>query len=202
MKICSLKNIAISILFFFLYGCINTAIADSARTYDVQVLIFSHITPSTLQLEQWPIITAQPPATANSNSSPLKLATQLASEKNVLTHNPNYKILFDGSWIKSLTTGSTVTLPVVSANEKLNGTIDVTLGHYFTVNTNLLLTEPTSFLKQIDPTHYFSKWDQSHFTFQLLQKRRMRSDELNYLEHPVFGMLIKIIPVTDEKKTQ
>ncbi|HLB57132.1 MAG TPA: CsiV family protein [Coxiellaceae bacterium] len=189
--IAKIAGIALCVL---MYCSISTALTSPARTYNVQVLIFSHITPATIALQRWPVITENLPAqTAVTTSSP---ATALQSEKNALLRDPNYKILVDESWIESWSGDqSTVNIPVVSSNGKLNGAIAITLGHYFDVNANLLLTEPTNLLQKLDTNNYFSKWDQSNFTFQLLQHRRMRSDELNYFEHPVFGMLIKILPV-------
>lgn len=35
--------------------------------------------------------------------------------------------------------------------------------------------------------------------FRLLESRRMRSGELHYLDHPVFGILVKVIPFEPEK---
>lgn len=184
-------------LFFCMYCCISTALTVPTRTYDVQVLIFSHITSATLDLQRWPVITEN--LTQQTVTTTSSTATALQREKNALLRDPNYKILVDESWMESWNGDqSTISIPVASNNGKLNGTIAITLGHYFDVNANLLLTEPTNVLQKLGTNNYFLTWGQSHFTFQLLQHRRMRSDELNYFEHPLFGMLIKILPVKNE----
>ena len=41
--------------------------------------------------------------------------------------------------------------------------------------------------------------DDVEFPFRLATSRRMRSGELHYLDHPVFGVLIKVIPLEPER---
>ncbi len=41
--------------------------------------------------------------------------------------------------------------------------------------------------------------DDVEFPFRLATSRRMRSGELHYLDHPVFGVLIKVVPYEPEK---
>ena len=72
----------------------------------------------------------------------------------------------------------------------------MTLGHYFDVHTDLLLTEPTALLQKMDGRGYFTHWNQSTYSFHFLQNRRMRSRELNYLGSPLMGVLIKMNPVS------
>jgi len=178
--------------FTLLLCCFTTLIyAAPERQYDVQVIVFSHLTPNTLQSENWPIIT---PGDFNAPSIPSGSASELAREKNALLRNPHYQILLDAGWTETWRGDqSTVTIPLAggSAGAKLSGYMTIALSHYFDVHTDLFLTEPTDLLKQIDPTLHI---DQSSFSFHLLQNRRMRSNELNYLEYPVIGVLIKIIP--------
>lgn len=86
-----------------------------------------------------------------------------------------------------------MTLPI-NNHANLTGNIQISLTHYFNVHTDLYLTEATSTLRHLERGDYFDRFNQSSFTFQLLQNRRMRSNELNYLERPLLGMLIKIVP--------
>ncbi len=72
----------------------------------------------------------------------------------------------------------------------------MTLGHYFDVHTDLLLTEPTALLQKMDTRGFFTHWNQSTYAFHFLQNRRMRSRELNYLGSPLMGVLIKMNPVS------
>ncbi|MCX7121295.1 MAG: CsiV family protein [Gammaproteobacteria bacterium] len=182
---------------FTLLCCIMTSavFASEKRQYDVQVLVFSHLTEKTLQSQTWQSEVA--PAFSAPATLP-QAASELAHEKYVLQRNPHYQVLFDGSYTETWTGGqSQVTIPISSTRlgATLSGYMTITLSHYFDVHTDLFLTEPTSLLKQIDADGFFSRFDQPTFGFHLLQNRRMRSNELNYLQHPVIGVLIKIIPV-------
>ncbi|MBS0351525.1 MAG: hypothetical protein JSR33_10145, partial [Proteobacteria bacterium] len=37
--------------------------------------------------------------------------------------------------------------------------------------------------------------NQADVRFNLIQNLRMKSEELNYIDHPLYGVLIKIIPL-------
>lgn len=191
------KSAGIALLFCLMYCQSSVAFAEG-RTYDVQVLVFSHITPQTIQLQRWPAVAAAP---VTNGLTPTHTAYDLQHEKKLLEKNPHYKILFDGSFQETWQTeNSTVTLPIISTMQQseLSGVMQITLNHYFNVHTNLILSEPTSTLAKIANNAYFSQWTQPTFRFQLMQDRRMRSDELNYLEHPLIGVLIKITRVNEK----
>lgn len=199
MRLLSFKT-GIMLLIALLYCTVGFA-TPTEKTYDVQILVFSHITANTLSLEQWPVIQTPTPSNQSQNP-PQKNAYALQAEKGDLLRDPNYDILFDGSWQASWQEGSTIQFPIVSIDGKLNGTVAITLGHYFDVNTQLFLSEPISLLQKINATPYFNQFSQSDFTFKLAEDRRMRSNELDYFEHPLMGMLIKIIPIKNENTTQ
>lgn len=173
----------------------NATLANTG-TYDIDLLIFSHITPQTLQAEQWPALsnTITGEFDQNSNISMSKKTYQLQHEENMLQRAPGYSVLYSGSTRQTWNNNdSSITIPV-KTNE-LTGNITVTLGHYFDVRTDLLLTEPTDLLRKMDQRGYFSQWERPTFQFHFLQNRRMRSRELNYLGSPLIGVLIKMKPV-------
>ena len=173
----------------------NIASALPSKNYDVQVLVFSHLTPETLQSQRWSAIA---PNIQTISAQPTNAATDLAHEKEVIERNPNYHVLVDGSWPEHWSgIQPTVSIPLSgqAANEKLSGMLSITLSQYFDVRANLFLTASTDFLKHIDKNGYFDQITQPTFSFQLSQNRRMRSNELNYFEHPVMGMIIKIVPM-------
>lgn len=173
----------------------SVALAAPTRNYNVEILIFSHFTPETLQSQSWTPVTTHDLGGAPQKITP---ALELQHEKNVLQRNSQYQVLFDGSFKEAWSGNqSSIAIPIASetAYGKLSGLMTITLSQYFDVHTNIFLTTSTNLLKQIDPTGYFSHLNQPTFSFQLSENRRMRSSELNYLEHPVIGVLIKIVPV-------
>jgi hypothetical protein len=169
----------------------------ATRTYDIDVVIFSHLTPQTVQSEQWPTLSNDIISAFDRNDqlNDIKPTYQLQREKNVLQRTPGYSVLYSGSFRRAWSgNGSSITIPV--KDNALAGNITVTLGHYFDVHTDLLLTEPTALLQKMDTRGYFTHWNQSTYSFRFLQNRRMRSRELNYLGSPLMGVLIKMNPVS------
>lgn len=188
------KNTGIVLILTLMFA--STILAMPVRRYDVQVLVFSHITPQTIQSQLWPAVSPQNPTPSTTEmTSP---AFDLAHEKKALQRNPAYKILLDAHWQKTWRgENESITIPLVGGNHQsqLQGTMTITLGHYFDVNTKLILTEPTPLLQRLASNGFFNHWNQPYFNFQLSENRRMRSNELNYLNHPLMGVLIKIIPI-------
>ena len=176
-------------LFLAMLTLFSASVFATPRTYNIQLIVFSHLTGQTLASEQWPVISA-PSITA---PTPSRGATALQEEANSLRKNPAYQVLFSGSWTQTWQSDSgTITLPISNGNN-LQGTMTVTLGHYFDIHTNLFFTQPTSLLQRIDTSGYFNHITQSDFTFALSQDRRMKSGELNYVGNPALGVLIKIL---------
>jgi hypothetical protein len=77
---------------------------------------------------------------------------------------------------------------------QVNGTVTPSLQRYIDVKFNLLFAQPLSALpgsSQMNNAHNKFAY------FRLQQTRRMRSKELNYVGHPLYGVLIKVIPVDE-----
>lgn len=89
-----------------------------------------------------------------------------------------------------------------SFNWEMNGTIRITLDRYFNVHLNLLFAEPTNgWSHLISDNHPFKNMANNFAYFDLNQTRRMKSNELNYIEHPLYGVLIQIVPFTALQKS-
>ena len=77
----------------------------------------------------------------------------------------------------------------------LNGTVRISRSNYIDVKTDLVLNVPKQQLIQADPLQ-FKQWPASRTvaSFSLRERRRMRPNEIHYLDHPLFGLLIKVTP--------
>jgi hypothetical protein len=171
---------------------------DSSDWYQINVIIFEHITPEALQSETWPAITNMPnlkdaidPQLLPQEQSQLKIENRRFNRK--IAQRENYKVLLNISWQQEIPITYHAE-PIHISGDKIDGTITINKDRYFNIKTNLILTEPTDYLNSIGPGHYAQ--DNESQNFQMLQTRRMRSNELNYLDYPLFGMLIKIIPLS------
>ncbi len=124
------------------------------------------------------------------------------------------RILFHGRWLQAvppreepdpvLVTGG-LPLAAVPSDHELVGTVGVTLGRYLHFKADLFFQGPglglapaeavmndagQSLLLAADPTADGAGY------MQLTESRRMRSEELHYLDHPKLGLVVRIDPVT------
>ena len=77
---------------------------------------------------------------------------------------------------------------------QVNGTITPSLQRYIDVKFNVLFSEP---LHALPATTRFNNVHNRFAYFRLKQTRRMRSKELNYIGYPLYGILIKVIPIEE-----
>ncbi|MCK4870757.1 MAG: hypothetical protein KAS93_06580 [Gammaproteobacteria bacterium] len=197
------------IIFIIICGYSLTAFAANSDLYQVNLIVIKHITAKALASEQWPTITKQPditnsiePALLTNDKSPLK------TEITRLTRSKNFQIILSASWQQNIPAGTTTKPIHISGGTTVNndddsatineidGTVTISRNRYFNINTNLILTEPLAKLNQIGAGNYAQTIAKNKLiSFQMLQTRRMKSKELNYLDHPLFGTLIEITPV-------
>lgn len=79
-------------------------------------------------------------------------------------------------------------------NWQLNGKVALRLDRYFNMNFNLLFALPNGQVAALKSDNLSINPNQ--FTYiHLTENRRLRSQELNYIDHPLYGVLFKIVPV-------
>lgn len=78
---------------------------------------------------------------------------------------------------------------------QLNGTLNIYLNRFFNIHFNLLFAQPAEQLTSLVPDVQFQNIQNGLAYFSLLQTRRLKTNELNYIDHPLYGVLIKIVPV-------
>ncbi len=209
-------------------GITAQADADQPKLYQVEVIVFEHITPQSLSSEAWPAKLEEPnlngaiqlQATQGATMQPYEelpnSSFQLNREVRRLTNNASYKVLTHVAWIQPVTsprfakpvhiTGGAiyspdgqVVLPEPGGNpssysgdyQQLNGTITISVMKYLQIKTNLLLTEPGYKIPQQENAEGQTA---SLISFPMNQTRRTKSKDLNYFDHPLYGMLIEITP--------
>ncbi len=84
--------------------------------------------------------------------------------------------------------------PIKVQFKALDGTIKLHLGRYLHLEADLLYRSQTEPPENNPFFISFDDIEQPQTLFRLHQKRRLRSGELHYFDHPMFGMLVKIIP--------
>ena len=209
--------------------CVSSSFANlQPHQYQVELIVFSHINAKGLNSEYWPAYT--PIALNNSkiislsssnNTVPGNAFTllpknefRLNREAERIASRPGYKLLLHIAWRQTFTNpaptefihlygGNTYTNSNNTANNwQLNGILSISVNRYFNVNFNLNLAEPANqiqrFLNRDNQNNVLN-----HFAyFRFSQSRRMRSNELNYFGHPLYGIIMKISKVPTPAVTQ
>jgi hypothetical protein len=173
--------------------------------YQVDVIVFSHLNADALASEQWQPITEAPNIDQASEPDQLPFQqSQLQQTLKALNNNQNYTVLANYTWQQPIpVSNKAVPIHIYGGKSfgniyELDGTITINRDRYFNLATNLVLTEPSELLGNIGQADYGTTLDQNSLvSFQLKEQRRLKSKELNYIDHPLFGMLIEINKVKD-----
>lgn len=150
---------------------------------------------------------------------PARQALNLQSVARSLNRSSRYRLLEHLAWRQPL---DAVTLPVlVQAGERygdffeIDGTLTISRSRYLHVDTNLWFTEftpryegagvttetslPTDLPRQILDRYpqlvAWAKQRETHLPLhmhEMRQSRRMRGGEVHYLDHPFFGVIIRV----------
>ena len=143
----------------------------------------------------------QPTTEPSTQTTPITLVSpnhyKLNRTAQRIASNPNDHILLHTAWLQPIqATPLTIALPSPNSTSNpddpdlnttpLIGWITLSKHKYIDISTSLLL------LEQSENALGFLSSGQSNQSFLLKQKRHMRTKELNYFDHPRFGMLIEI----------
>lgn len=77
------------------------------------------------------------------------------------------------------------------AKSSIQGTVKIVLGRYLHVYTDMVYKKP---VLPYTPTKLPIE-NKKHKEYIIKSHRRMRSNELHYIDHPLVGILVKVIPV-------
>ena len=183
------------------------ATAASERWFIVEIIVFDDLEAEGLHAELWPADPGEP-----SVEDAVELAASAQEERafglarsselrlrdawGALRRSSRYRPLMHVGWrLPGL--GHDAARPAHIApylgQERegivVRGTVKVSLARYLHLELDLLYDRPR------DDTA--TSADESAPTlFRLRSKRRMRSTELHYIDHPMFGVLVLITPVT------
>ena len=116
-----------------------------------------------------------------------RTALKLGSEARRLGNVTGYRVLLHGAWIQAVPPRETPQPMLIEAGDRgsgayaVEGTYAVTLQHYLHIDAALWYLAPEQDASARPATY-----------MRLLEQRRVRSTELNYFDHPRFGVLTRI----------
>lgn len=131
---------------------------------------------------------------------------QLNPEEQKLAQSEQYQVMLHIAWTQSLddawhskpvhvTGGIHYNIDGELANE-IDGTVTVSQGKFINFKAQININEPSEKMHFADTSRFspFSRLPEV-LSYHLAQSRRMKLDELHYLDNPYFGMLVRITPV-------
>lgn len=196
---------ALAALFFACFALSGASFAEETPWYQFEAIIFERIAAGAGGTEFWP----QDPGTPSElNAIPLLNRRALSqeqaheaqayrllpdSERQLTEHvtrlrnSRNYRPLLHLAWRQPMAEpaqAQPLYLDFTSRKgEKVSGTLKVGLKRYLHLETDLLLQRPVSAGAK-------SSFGANMQIYRMQANRRMRSEELHYLDHPVLGVLV------------
>ncbi len=89
-----------------------------------------------------------------------------------------------------------------AAHWQVDGLLHLNRLRYINSSYHFAFAAPIRQIQELSTTRNFAKIDAPLVYFKLNESRRMRSDELNYISHPLYGILINITQVGSSHHTQ
>jgi hypothetical protein len=199
-------------LLFFTSLSATVYAAEAVRQFDIELLIFQNLSADDGG-EVWPIDYSEwfdddsveqgdpEPGKATRTSKRAtrviwlgRDALHLQAEQHALKRSGNYRPLRHLAWRQTVldrNRAQEIEIPPSNAEGpvKIEGTVRVAVERYLHLYLDLKLIDTTLALKT-----GFSDYDLPEFRLQ--QRRRMRSKELHYFDHPKFGVIALITPYT------
>jgi hypothetical protein len=179
-----------------------------APWYQFEVLVFQRIAAGSGSTEHWPLDPGEPSrdnavilsrgnAVVNNQAIPfIQLPAeeqQLADTWQTLRRSRDYRPLYLMAWRQQVTAPEQAT-PIYfslpsddgSGLPKLEGRVSVGLKRFLHLDTDLLLRLPATYeAGGQDGLSY----PPAYLSYRMQETRRMRSGQLNYLDHPVLGVI-------------
>jgi len=164
----------------FLIGFFFTSwVQAEERIFQVEMIIFQQSAPNTELFEQ----TEREIAVVRRYVKTEVGTKTMASIYRRLDKSADYRPFFYKSWRLGVKSGQ-VSLPIhISlANENLEGWVKVQRGHLLHVITDLEYS-PKGLVETED------------LIYRINEKRRVLLNEVHYLDHPYFGVVVKVSPI-------
>ena len=175
-----------------------TGQAAAERLYDVEVIIFTNPAGGN-DGEQMsvPAADAVRPSGVFPEGRFTELSPQFYTMDNIrggLAAAPGYSVLFHRAWRQlAYDRSSAIDYPVHSfadnGRDSVEGTVTLIVERYLHLDLDLLLMKAGSSRPVL-----YSDGPGSVPAYRLSEKRRVRSSELHYFDHPQFGVIARITP--------
>lgn len=173
-----MRLILLSVILLFSPLSVSTAPAAEEKFYQVDVLVFAR-DDSAADNEQFPPPRELPFAeTIEPGESP---ESRLAGAAAELSRSGRMRVLAQRSWIQGTEEKKTAK-PARIRTDVLDGTVQFYVSRFLHVEVNMQLRD-----RALPDTAY-----------RIEERRRIKSQEINYFDHPRFGVLLQVTPIKSQ----
>ncbi len=187
-----------------LMACYSTAQAKTPN-YTIEVIVFENLALKGWTEERWPD-EIELPNTENSVSlsTPQKSRLYLKKRKSQLNDvaakvAKNYRILFHQAWSQNAYSPKKTPTVLIesdrSGSSNLLGTVKLYKTRFAHVQFDLEVEKriPSKIREAVAQNQQVDlEYLPTHWRFNLVESRKIKPGELHYIDHPLFGILVKI----------
>ncbi len=198
---------AASLLSLTLFSSVS--FAASTPVYKIEVIVFESLNLKGWTEEYWPEDTALPD-TSNStnlfsnNKKPLWIRNsgkELSGKANIL-NKKGYRVLFHQAWTQAAYPNKNAPKVLIESSSQYGsnmlGTVRLYKTRFAHVDFDLELERriPSKIMDSFaENQNLASNSLPSKWRFNLKESRKIRPGELHYLDHPLFGVIVKVNPI-------
>lgn len=185
----------------------SAAFASAEKSYQIELIVFENLDRKQMSEEAWPLSPGQPSYHNAIYPQALQMSQwQLKDAALHLKRNGN-RILYHGAWIQHIGSRNQV-VPVhikggqsfSEGSNEIEGTLKASVSRYLHVDADLIFQKSVKVASQSGSGMFRIGGNEGDgsaqmHSFRLKQSHKMRSNELHYMDHPLFGALVLITPV-------
>jgi hypothetical protein len=172
-------------------GCLSLAPAFGATTtaaapaYEIEVLIFEARLPEWEGAEVWTRDTTVAIDTSQATSAGATPAdSALVNAAAALQADKRFRVLLHKRWVQTTEAKATANAVQLGNDAKeLDGLLKFYVNRFLHVELNLAFRSAAS-------------GGETGPVYQINEQRRIKSQELHYFDHPKFGALVRVVPVS------
>ena len=185
------------------------AATATGSTYDVELVVFQNLMPELEGKEIWS------PERVDLKLADIDKAAKAADSQDektdlgkaivAMNESKRYRVLAHKRWTQTAEAKSTSPVMRIRTDDgELDGTFVFYLSRFLHIDAQMLLrdesaspinvTVPGNSSQTGHPGTSTEKSTDLQLTYRIDESRRIRSNEINYLDHPKFGVLVQVTP--------
>lgn len=181
----SMRRLIVILIGWLAFSPLSGA-APKEATYDVEILVFETQMPDFDGAELWTYATRSPHPTAMVIEG-LSPSNDFSNAMASLRNDGRYRVLLHKRWSQVAESKSSKPPVLLSTENELNGTFKFYLSRFLHVELNVAY-QPASGSPEAASINGLP-------TFVINEQRRIKSNEMNYFDHPKFGVLVRVTPI-------